>query len=145
MAQGACCIRTGKGSEKMRILFAAVAIVAASAGAAAAQDAQKGEQVFAVCRPCHAIGPDAANMLGPELNGLDERHSGSVPGYPYSDANKHSGIVWSQSTFTRYIQNPQATVPGTKMFFAGIKDQQQIKDLWAYLSQFDADGNTKKK
>jgi cytochrome c len=129
----------------MRILVAAVAIVAASAGAAAAQDAQKGEQAFAACRPCHAIGPDAANMLGPELNGLDERHSGSVPGYPYSDANKNSGIVWSQSTFTRYIQNPQAMVPGTKMFFAGIKDQQQIKDLWAYLSQFDADGNTKQK
>ena len=129
----------------MRILVAAVAIVAASAGAAAAQDAQKGEQDFAVCRPCHAIGPDAANMLGPELNALDGRHSGSVPGYSYTAANKNSGIVWTQSTFTRYIQNPQAVVPGTKMFFAGIKDQQQIKDLWAYLSQFDADGDTKKK
>jgi len=129
----------------MRILVAAVAIVAASAGAAAAQDAQKGEQDFAVCRPCHAIGPDAANMLGPELNALDGRHSGSVPGYSYTAANKNSGIVWTQSAFTRYIQNPQAVVPGTKMFFAGIKDQQQIKDLWAYLSQFDADGNTKKK
>ena len=129
----------------MRILVAAVAIVAASAGAGAAQDAQKGEQDFAVCRPCHAIGPDAANMLGPELNALDGRHSGSVPGYSYTAANKNSGIVWTQSTFTRYIQNPQAVVPGTKMFFAGIKDPQQIKDLWAYLSQFDADGNTKKK
>jgi cytochrome c len=129
----------------MRILIAAVAIVAASAGAAVAQDAQKGVQDFAVCRPCHAIGPDAANMLGPELNGLDGRHSGSLPGYPYSDANKNSGIVWNQSTFTRYIQNPQAMVPGTKMFFAGIKDQQRIKDLWAYLSQFDAEGSTKGK
>ena len=129
----------------MRILVAAVAIVAASAGAAAAQDAQKGEQDFAVCRPCHAIGPDAANMLGPELNALDGRHSGSVPGYSYTAANKNSGIVWNQSSFTRYIQNPQAMVPGTKMFFVGIKDQQQIKDLWAYLSQFDADGNTKNK
>jgi cytochrome c len=129
----------------MRVLLAAVAIVAASAGAAAAQDAQKGEQDFAVCRPCHAIGPDAANMIGPELNGLDERHAGSIPGYPYSDANKKSGIVWNQSTFTRYIQDPQATVPGTKMFFAGIKDQQKIKDLWAYISQFDAEGSTKKK
>ena len=127
----------------MRILVA-IAIVAASAGAAA-QDAQKGEQDFAVCRPCHAIGPDAANMLGPELNGLDQRHAGSVPGYSYSDANKNSGIVWNQSSFTRYIQNPQAMVPGTKMFFVGIKDQQQIKDLWAYLSQFDADGDTKNK
>jgi cytochrome c len=145
MAPGRTLHKNRQGCEKMRILVAAVAIVAVSAGVAAAQDAQKGEQDFAVCRPCHAIGPDAANMLGPELNALDGRHSGSVPGYSYSDANKNSGIVWSQSTFTRYIQNPQAMVPGTKMFFAGIKDQQQIKDLWAYLSQFDADGNTKKK
>ena len=129
----------------MRFLVAAVGIVVALAGAAGAQDAQKGEQVFAVCQPCHAIGPDAANKLGPELNGLDGRHSGSVSGYAYSDANKKSGLVWNQSTFTEYIQNPQAKVPGTKMFFAGIKDQQQIKDLWAYLSQFDADGDTKNK
>lgn len=129
----------------MRILIMVAAIIAVSAGTAAAQDAKKGEQAFAVCRPCHAIGPDAANMLGPQLNGLDGRHAGSVPGYSYSDANKKSGIVWNQSTFAQYIQNPQAMVPGTKMFFAGIKDQQQIKDLWAYLSQFDADGSTKKK
>lgn len=127
----------------MRVSIAAAAIVAVSAGAAAAQDAQKGEQDFAVCRPCHAVGPDAVNMLGPELNGLAGRRAGSVAGFAYSDANKKSGIVWNQSTFSRYIQNPQAMVPGTKMFFIGIKDQQEIKDLWAYLSQFDADGNTK--
>jgi cytochrome c len=129
----------------MRILVVVAAIIAASAATAAAQDAQKGEQDFAVCRPCHAIGPDAANMLGPELNGLDGRHAGSVPGYPYSAANKNSGIVWTQSTFTRYIQDPQRMVPGTKMFFAGVKDQQQINDLWAYITGFDADGSTKKK
>lgn len=129
----------------MRVFVAVAAIIAASTASAAAQDVEKGEQDFAVCRPCHAIGPDAANMLGPELNGLDQRHAGSVPGYPYSQANKNSGIIWNQSTFTRYIQDPQAMLPGTKMFFAGIKDQQKIKELWAYISQFDADGNTKKK
>jgi cytochrome c len=129
----------------MGILILAAVMIAASAATAAAQDAQKGEQAFAICQPCHAIGPDAVNKLGPELNGLDGRHSGSVPGYPYSEANKNSGIVWNQSTFARYVQDPQAMVPGTKMFFAGIKDQQQIKDLWAYISQFDADGSTKKK
>jgi cytochrome c len=146
MAEGRTAAREqAKEERKMRVLVAAVAIIAASAGAAAAQDAQKGEQDFTVCRPCHAIGPDAANMLGPQLNGLDGRHAGSVPGYSYSDANKNSGIVWNQASFTRYIQNPQAVVPGTKMFFAGVKDQQQIKDLWAYLSQFDAEGNTKNK
>ncbi len=128
-----------------RILFAAAIMIAAATSTAAAQDVEKGQHVFNMCRPCHAIGPDATNMLGPELNGLDGRHSGSVPDYPYSEANKKSGIVWSEATFKQYIKNPQALVPGTKMSFAGIKNQQEINDLWAYLSQFDADGSIKKK
>ncbi|HTV38031.1 MAG TPA: cytochrome c family protein [Xanthobacteraceae bacterium] len=129
----------------MRTLILAVATIAISAGTAAAQDAAKGEQDFNVCRACHQIGEDAQNMLGPELNGLDGRHSGSVPDYPYSDANKKSGIVWNEATFKQYIKDPQAMVPGTKMFFGGIKDEQKVADLWAYISQFDADGGIKKK
>jgi cytochrome c len=128
-----------------RILSAAIVAVIASTSAAAAQDPARGEQDFSVCRPCHAIGPDAVNMLGPELNGLDGRHSGTAPGYPYSEANKSSGIVWNEATFEQYIKDPQKMVPGTKMFFAGIKDEREIADLWAYISQFDADGNIKKK
>jgi cytochrome c len=129
----------------MRTLIVAAIAIAAASCTAAAQDATKGEQVFNMCRPCHAIGPDATNMLGPELNGLDGRHTGSVADYSYSDANKKSGIVWSEATFKQYIKDPQAMVPGTKMFFAGIKNQQEIDDLWAYVSQFDDDGNVKKK
>jgi len=129
----------------MRTLFVAGVIIVTACATAAAQDAHRGEQVFEACRPCHGIGPQAANMLGPELNGLDGRHSGSVAGYPYSDANKKSGIVWNESTFKQYIQDPQAMVPGTKMFFVGIKDKQKIDDLWAYVSQFNADGSIKKK
>lgn len=129
----------------MRTLSAAIALGIAWAGAAAAQDVEKGKHVFAVCRACHAIGPNAVNMLGPELNGLDGRHSGSAPGYPYSEANKKSGIVWNEASFKRYIKNPQAMVPGTKMFFAGIKNERDIDDLWAYVSQFNADGSIKKK
>lgn len=130
----------------MRTLILAVIMTAAAAGTpAVAQDAAKGKQVFNMCAPCHAIGPDATNKLGPELNGLDGRHSGSVPGYPYSNANKKSGIVWNASTFKQYIKDPQAMVPGTKMYFAGIQNQQEIDDLWAYVSQFNDDGSTKKK
>lgn len=128
----------------MRIVFVAAIVIVAATGTAVAQDAAKGEQVFTVCRPCHAIGPGAVNMLGPELNGLDGRHAGSVPNYPYSDANKKSGIVWNEATFEQYVKDPQAMVPGTKMFFAGIKDQQQINDLWAYVSQFNTDGGKKR-
>jgi cytochrome c len=74
---------------------------------------------------------------------LDGRHSGSVAGFDYSDANKNSGIVWDEAAFKKYIQNPQGVIPGTKMIFAGVKNEQQVNDLWAYLSQFTADGSKK--
>jgi cytochrome c len=120
------------------------ALVVASAGVALAQDAEKGATVFKKCAICHKIGPGATNLVGPELNGLDGRHSGSVAGFSYSDANKNSGIVWNETTFKEYIQDPRAKVPGTKMIFAGIKNEQEISDLWAYVKQFDAEGNIKK-
>ena len=117
--------------------------IAATATIAAAQDVAAGQHSFNKCLPCHAIGPDAENKIGPELNGLDGRHSGTAPNYSYSDANKNSGIVWGEATFKDYIKNPAAMVPGTKMTFLGIKNDQEINDLWAYVKQFDADGNTK--
>jgi len=82
--------------------------------------------------------------VGPELNGLDGRRAGSAPNYSYSDANKNSGITWNEATFKEYIKDPKAKIPGTKMIFAGITNEQEIADLWAYLSRFDAQGNTKK-
>jgi cytochrome c len=129
----------------MKITIVAAALVVASASAALAQDAEKGKQVFNMCLPCHSIGPGAENKIGPDLNGIDGRHSGTAADYEYSDANKNSGIVWTEANFKKYINDPQAMVPGTKMIFAGIKNQQEVNDLWAYVSQFDADGNIKKK
>ena len=93
---------------------------------------------------CHKIGPGATNSIGPELNGLDGRHSGSVANYSYSDVNKNSGIVWNEETFKEYIKDPKAKIRGTKKIFAGIKNEQQAKDLWAYLKQLDPQGNIKK-
>ncbi len=103
----------------------------------------RGERSFAKCRACHQIGETAKNSVGPELNGLFGRHSGSVAGYNYSDANKNSGITWDPAVFAEYIQNPKGKIPGTKMAFAGIKNEQEIKDLTAFLAQFDADGKKK--
>jgi len=122
----------------------AIALIAASTAASTAQDAQKGKTVFNQCMACHAIGPDAQNKIGPELNGLDGRKAGTVANFSYSDANKNSGIVWNEASFKDYIKDPRAKVPGTKMIFAGVKNEQQVNDLWAYVSQFDADGNVKK-
>jgi cytochrome c len=123
------------------IVAAAISI---STGTGLAQDVQKGQMVFNMCLPCHSVGPDAQNKVGPELNGLDGRRSGGASGFNYSDANKNSGIVWNEATFKKYIQNPQDVIPGTKMIFPGVKNEQQVNDLWAYLSQFTADGITKK-
>jgi len=136
--------RTRLAVAMLAALAGAVMMQAASTGTAQAQDAAKGKQVFNMCYPCHSIGPGAANKVGPELNGLDGRHSGTVANYDYSDANKKSGVVWSEAAFKQYIKSPSVMIPGTKMPFAGIKDQQKIDDLWAYLSQFDAAGNIKK-
>ena len=107
---------------------------------AAAQDAAAGERSFNKCRACHQVGESARNMVGPELNGLIGRHSGAVEGYSYSAANKNSGLTWDETTFTDYIKDPRAKIPGTKMIFAGIKNEKEIKDLIAFLKQFDKDG-----
>jgi len=107
----------------MRTLIMAAALIAASAGAALAQDVAKGEISFHKCLPCHSIGDDAQNKLGPQLNGLDGRRFGSVPDYAYSDAIKNAGLAWNEANFKEYIKNPQAEVPGTKMYFSGIKNE----------------------
>jgi len=119
-----------------RIVLVAL-FVAAGLDQASAQDAAAGEKVFAVCKACHQVGDTAKNAVGPILNGLIGRKAGSVEGYTYSDANKKSGITWTDEEFTKYIQDPKGIVPGTKMAFAGIKDPQKIKDLIAYLHTFD--------
>lgn len=105
-----------------------------------AQDAAAGEKVFAVCRACHQVGETAKNAVGPKLNGLFGRKSGSVEGYNYTAANKNSGITWDEATFAEYIRDPRAKIPGTKMVYAGLKDEQRVKDLIAFLKQFGADG-----
>ncbi|QRM34646.1 cytochrome c family protein [Microvirga sp. VF16] len=124
----------------MRSIAVSAALVLAGFGHAQAQDAAAGEKVFAQCRACHQIGENAKNAVGPVLNGLFGRHSGSIEGYNYSAANKNSGLTWDEATFRDYIQNPRAKIPGTKMVYAGLKDEQRINDLIAYLKQFDASG-----
>jgi cytochrome c len=127
----------------MRSWQIAMALLIGSTGFAAAQDVAAGEKSFRKCLPCHAIGPTAQNKVGPKQNGLDGRKSGTVEGFAYTDANKNSGIVWNESTFKEYIADPRAKIPGTKMIFPGIKNAQEATDLWAYMKQFDADGNIK--
>ena len=108
-----------------------------------AQDSAAGEKVFVKCKACHQIGENARNGVGPNLNGLIGRHSSSVEGYSYSDANKNSGLTWDEATFRDYIKNPRAKIPGTKMVFVGIQNDTEIDNLIAYLKEFSADGKRK--
>ena len=122
-------------------LFVIAATTAASG--ALAQDADAGKTAFNKCKACHDVGEGAKNKVGPELNGLDGRKSGTVAGYSYSDANKNSGITWDKATFLEYIKDPKAKIPGTKMVFAGIKKEDEANNLWAYLAKFGKDGKAK--
>ena len=127
----------------MKALMIFLAALTISAGPVLAQDLAAGEASFRKCSPCHSVGEDARNKIGPVLNGLDGRKSGTAPDYEYSEANKTASITWGEESFKDYIQNPMAKMPGTKMAFGGIKNDKEIGDLWAYLKQFGPDGKKK--
>ena len=127
----------------MKLTLSTLFVVAATtvASGALAQDADAGKSSYNKCKACHDLGEGAKNKVGPVLNGLDGRKSGAVEGYSYSDANKNSGITWDEATFAKYIKDPKAMVPGTKMAFAGLTEEADIVDLTAYLKQYKADGS----
>jgi cytochrome c len=123
-------------------LIGGTVIFLASAGAAFAQDAAAGETAFTKCQPCHSVGEDAKNKIGPILNGLDGRTAGTVSNAMYSPAMKNSGITWNETTFKEFVSNPAGKVPGTMMLLA-VKDEKELGDLWAYLERFGPDGKKK--
>jgi len=129
--------------KKMILTALVLTMSFAASSVVRAQDIAAGKSSFNKCMACHAIGEGAKNKVGPELNGLDGRKAGTAADYNYSEANKNSGITWSETVFKEYIKDPKAKIPGTKMVFAGIKNEKEINDLWAFLSQYDKDGKTK--
>jgi len=105
----------------MKILIPALFLSSLLAvSSAAAQDVSVGERSFNKCRACHQIGETARNGVGPELNGLFGRHTGSVEGYAYSAANKAANLTWDEKTFAEYIRDPKAKIPGTSNEAKGV-------------------------
>ncbi|VVP66197.1 hypothetical protein PS918_00315 [Pseudomonas fluorescens] len=105
--------------------------------ASAQGDAEAGGKLFKrMCSGCHQIGESARAFFGPQLNGVVGRTAASTTDYQYSDAMKSSGIVWSREKLAAYIEAPKTVVPGTRMIFWGISDQEKIDDLLAYLETF---------
>ena len=110
--------------------FAAPA--AAPAAAMPAGDATHGAVVFNQCKTCH-VADKGVNRIGPSLFGVVGRHSGTIPNFRYSAANKNSGLVWNEATLFKYLEAPQKTIPGTYMTFAGLKNPKDRADVIAFL------------
>ena len=133
----------------MKRLLLSVLIFGLPAMASAQQpagDAAKGEQIFKTCGICHDIGPTAKIKVGPPLNGIVGRPWASWPRYSYSQGlqdGKAKGNVWTADLIEKWLENPRALVPGTKMIFPGLKTAEQRANVIAYLSQFDIKGNKK--
>ncbi len=88
---------------------------------------------FAICSTCHSVVPGGANGIGPNLVGVKDRKAGTTTGFSYSPAMKASGLTWNKANLVKFIMAPKDTVPGTKMAFAGIKDQTSAEALADYL------------
>ena len=122
-----------------RAFLSAVTLAALmSTTAAYSQDVENGQQVFRQCRACHQIGDGAKNVVGPHLNGVVGRKAGTADGFNYYSANKDAGgkvLVWSEEELAKYLANPMTAMPGTKMAYAGLKDDGDRADLIAYLKK----------
>jgi cytochrome c len=118
-------------------LVTALSVMGLMAGHAQAQDAAAGEKVFAKCKACHVADEDK-NKVGPSLHGVIGRTAGTHPGFKYSPAMIEAGkggLVWNEESLTKYLHDPRGMVKGTKMAFAGLKDDGDITNLIAYLEQ----------
>ncbi|WAJ26585.1 c-type cytochrome [Antarcticirhabdus aurantiaca] len=119
-------------------------IAATEAAAQGAGDPKAGATIFNKCKACHALGPGAANKIGPELNGIIGEQPGAVEGYqfskPFMDWAASQG-PWTAETMRPWLENPRAVVKGTKMAFPGLKNPAEIDNLIAHLLTFDEAGN----
>ena len=113
----------------------AVILVAGSASAQSGNEA-RGERLFnQQCKACHTLDKDGARSVGPNLHGLIGRKAGATEGFSSSDAMKSSGIVWDDKTLVEYLKDPKGRVPGTKMVYAGLKQEAQQADMIAFLKK----------
>jgi cytochrome c len=116
-----------------------VAFVALASGSVLAQegDPAAGEKVFNKCKACHVL-DEQKNRVGPYLLGVIGRPAGTAEGFTYSSAMKDSGIVWDEETIAEYVADPKSYVPGNRMAFPGLKKQEDIANLLAYLKEATA-------
>ncbi len=108
--------------------------VLALARTAGAQDVTEGARVFETqCAMCHSLRV-GRNMVGPSLAGIVGREAGIVPGFAYSPAMEQAGLRWTPTILDRYIADPRAVLPGTRMPYLGLQDATRRAALIAYLT-----------
>lgn len=120
----------------IKISVLSAALVWSASAAYAEGDATHGEQVFKQCKVCHQVGPGAKATVGPAQNNVVGSKAGARPGFNYSPAMKKAGedgVVWDEATLDKYLADPKAMVPGTKMAFPGLKNEKDRQDVIAYL------------
>lgn len=113
-------------------IAAAVLTLSFAVSQAQAQDADAGKKVFNACRACHSVEP-GQNKIGPSLAGVVGREAGAVEGFNYSEAMKSSGVVWDEENLAKYLTDPKGFIPGNKMIFVGVKKEDALANLIAYL------------
>jgi len=106
----------------------------ASVSGASAQDAEAGEKVFRACKACHTL-EEGKNRVGPSLHGIVGRKAGTVDGFAYSPAMKNANIVWDDENLKKYLADPKGFITGNKMAFAGVKKEDDLNSLIAYLKE----------
>jgi len=126
-------------------LAASALLLVAGTGLAGAQDAlvADGEKIYKKCKACHAVGAEAKNKVGPQQNDLFGRIAGTAEGYKYSKAMiaaGEAGLVWTEENLAIWLKAPKKYVKGTKMSFSGLKKDEDIAAVIAYLKTFDSDG-----
>ena len=105
--------------------------------AEAAGNLESGQKLFKWCASCHQVGPSARNGFGPQLNGVIGRRAGTTD-YRYSPAMKSAGVIWTEANLAAFMRDPAKVVPGTKMRFWGIGNDQEIADILSYLRTFQS-------
>jgi cytochrome c len=105
-------------------------LVVLSAGPATAVDAERGRVVFQACAACHSERPDA---IGPSLRGVFGRKSAALEDFRYSNPMKRADLTWDEANLRDYVIDPQAKVKGNRMPYGGLRDQNDVDDLIAYL------------
>jgi cytochrome c2 len=132
-------------SKFPKLVSGAIALIALAsapiADTALAGDAEAGKNVFKKCASCHAVGEDAKNKVGPILNDVFGRNAGTGDGFKYSKpmiAAGEGGLVWNNETMGAYLMDPKGYIKGNRMAFAGLKKQDDVDNVLAYLATFSA-------